>query len=447
MVSRIGVFSFLCLALTLFLVPAQAELKAGVSVADITPPTGGEMAGYGARGANVSKGVHDPLYVRTLVLRDADDALAIVTVDLAGLPNDTIRTVKRGVKNRTGIDQVMLLPSHTHSGPGPSKDFPSKEKPWLEEATQKIIDSVVNANASLTPVSYGAGQGEVREGHNRRKVNSDGSVTMFWRNEDRVSTTPVDHGLGVVQFNTLDGDPLATMVNFTCHPVILGPKNLLFSADFPGAMRPLVEQAVGGTCLYVNGACGDINPFMDKSDPEQGAFDEVEKMGKALADETIRVVKAVKMHEPNASDLTVRTEVIPVEPRWDIADPKFLEPIEKQYGKALAKAYLSRFELPMKGDLVTVTLGDDLAIVGLPGQFFVQHSLDLKARSAIPNTFVFGLCNEQLGYLPTINAASEGGYGAGGQTIVAVGAGEMFVNRALVNLYYQTNRLKDFPEL
>ena len=437
--------ALVALGVVILSVPTYAELTAGVATAEITPPTGGAMAGYSARGSNVSTGVHDPLYARTLVLDDGEDTLALVTLDLAGLRSDSVKIVKEGIRAKTGIEHVMLLCSHTHSGPGVGRDWPSKETSWLVEAEQKIIDTVVNANSSLAPVTFGVGKGEVREGHNRRSVSPDGSVTMFWRNEERAPTSPVDYELGVIRFNKLDGAPLATLVNFTCHPVVLGPKNLLISAEYPGVMRPLVEQAVGGTCLFANGACGDINPFMDKSDPEMGAFEEMAKMGRALAEEAVRVAKAVKMHVLNETDLTVRTEVIAVAPRWDMTDPKVLGFLEERYGKAVVQAYLSRFEFPMKGDLVTATLGDDLAMVGLPGEFFVQHGLDLKARSVIPNTFVFGYCNTLLGYFPTINAAWQGGYGAGEATLVEVGAGEKFINRALINLYYQTGRLKEIP--
>ena len=436
----------LVLALLAFMAPAQAELRAGVATADITPPIGGEMAGYSARGAKVSTGVHDPLSARALVLSDGEDTLAIVTADLAGLRGDSIETVKRGIKDRANIDHLMLVCSHTHSGPTPRRDFPSKEKSWLQEAEQKIIDAVVRAKASMVPVTYGVGKGEVREGHNRRKVNPDGSVTMFWRNEERAPTAPVDYALGVIQFNKLGGQPLATLVNFTCHAVVLGPENLLISADYPGVLKALVEEAVGGTCLFANGACGDINPFMDKSDPKNGAFEEMAKMGRALAKETIRVVRSIKVHESNEVDLTVRAEIMPVKPRWDVTDTKVVEALAKKHGEAAVRSFLSRFEFPMKGELVTVTLGDDLAIVGLPGEFFVQHGLDLKARSVIPNSFAFGYCNGLLGYFPTINAAWQGGYGAREATIVEVGAGETFINRALVNLYYQTGRLREIPE-
>jgi len=426
-------------------VPAQAALQAGVAKSDITPPIGGKMAGYGAR-KGVSTGVHDPLLAKALVLKDNDDALAIVTMDLAGFPRKSVELVKRAISEKTGISQIMLLCSHTHSGPTGDEDFPSAEKPWIREAEQKIINAVSEANSALVPVKYGVGKGEANEGHNRRKVNPDGTVTMFWANRERVPTSPVDHMVGVIRFEKLSGDPLVTLVNFTCHPVVLGPENLEISADYPGVMTKTVEQSLGGMCMFANGACGDINPFWDKTSPKDGAYEQMEKMGKAVAAEVIRVSKLISVHDSTEAELTAATEVVQVGPRWDINDPKIMDALAAKYPRPIVKAYLSRFKLPMEADLVTVTLGDDLALVGLPGEFFVQHGLDLKSRCVIPNTFACGYCNATYGYFPTINAAWQGGYGAKEATIVEVGAGEMFINKALINLYYQTGRLKRIPE-
>ena len=429
---------------------APAELLAGVSAVDITPPIGGMMGGYGDRAFALSTGVHDPLMAKALVLKDDDTALAIVTMDLVGVPSKSVAPMKEAIRDRTGIEQVMLLASHTHSGPDDNATFPDPDKPWVKELEQKVADAVVAACDSAAPVRYGVGKGEVREGHNRRKVNADGTCEMLWRNEERAPTEPVDYALGVIRFEKPDGAPVATLVNFACHPVILGPENLEISADWPGVMLRTMEDELGGVCMFAQGACGDINPFMDKTAPKDGGFEEVEKMGKAVAEEAIRVSKAIETHDAADARLTARTESVPIALRWDINDPEVIAAFEEKYGKLLVKMALSRFkdELggPLAGDLVTVTLGDDLAIAGLPGEFFVQLGLDLKARSAIPNTFVFGYCNKTYGYFPTINAAWQGGYGGKEATVVEVGAGEKFINTALANFYYQTDRLSRVPK-
>ena len=62
--------------------PAAAEIRVGVAKADVTPPPGVRMYGYGARGENVSTGVHDPLYAKAIVLGDGQRTATWVTMDL-----------------------------------------------------------------------------------------------------------------------------------------------------------------------------------------------------------------------------------------------------------------------------------------------------------------------------------------------------------------------------
>lgn len=428
--------------------PAWAGLMGGVAVEDITPPVGGKMAGYSARGSNVSTGVHDPLMAKALVLKDDDTALAIVTMDLGGLPAEVVDGAKQRIAGQAGIDQVMLLVSHTHSGPDGTPDFPSAEKPYIKDLENKIVAAVVAAKSSLAPVKYGAGKGRAAEGHNRRKVNPDGSVEMRWANHERVPTEPVDHSVGVLRFEKADGAPLATLVNFTCHSVVLGPENLEISADYPGVLQRTVEKELGGACMFIQGACGDINPYMDKTPPKDGGFEEAEKMGKTIAAEVVRVSKDIAMHDGTA-ELTAQTESVPISLRWDLNDPDVVAAIENHYGAMLVRARLERMKTEWAGaeaDLVTVSLGDDAALVGWPGEFFVQYGLDLKRRCVIPNTFVCGYCNKTFGYFPTVNAAWQGGYGGKEATLVAVGLGDEFLKRSLVNLYYQTGRLHRIPQ-
>ena len=90
----------------------------------------------------------------------------------------------------------------------------------------------------------------------------------------------------------------------------------------------------------------------------------------------------------------------------------------------------------------TAVINDDLAFVGMPGEIFVDFQLDLKSRSPINDTFLLGYCNGYLAYFPTIKAAAEGGYGAGSQTFVEVGAGERMIDRAVINLYTFVGKLK-----
>ncbi len=91
-------------------------------------------------------------------------------------------------------------------------------------------------------------------------------------------------------------------------------------------------------------------------------------------------------------------------------------------------------------------LNGELAIVGVPGEPFAQHALRLRQRSYLPWTLVFGYCNGHLLYFPTIEAASEGGYGADPRVSpIELGAGESMMNRALIAIYRLVGKFPDEP--
>ena len=409
------------------LLPAAAwaaELRVGVAQADITPPIGSRMYGYSARGTNVSTGVHDPLYAKAIVLDDGSTRVAVATLDLGTVTHENVTNIKAIVKEGTGIENVLCVASHTHSAPYPAADFPSEGDPWIRAAERKIAGAIVEAAGNSVPARLGVGWGEVREGHNRRRVLEDGTVEMLWANRERVPTRPVDYGLAVIRVEGLDGRPLATLVNFACHPVILGPENLEISADYPGVLARLLEEEIGGQAMFLQGAAGDINPFWDKTPPDEGAFEQTETMGSALATEALRVYREITGLRSDRR-LSFRGEIIPLAHRDDV----------------------ERKDRIFDAEINTVLLGDDLALATFPGEFFVEHGLALKTRSRIRNTLFVGYCNRRLRYFPTITAATEGGYGAAhygssSATQVEVGAGERLVNRALVNLYDQADMIQ-----
>ena len=79
-----------------------AELRAGVAKADLDPPLGIPMAGYGP--TRFSKGTLDALEARVLTLADGKRTIAFVTLDLCFTFNeaamDQIRGEVRGTRDR-----------------------------------------------------------------------------------------------------------------------------------------------------------------------------------------------------------------------------------------------------------------------------------------------------------------------------------------------------------
>ncbi|MGH9935153.1 MAG: hypothetical protein ACREAM_02850, partial [Blastocatellia bacterium] len=103
----------------------------------------------------------------------------------------------------------------------------------------------------------------------------------------------------------------------------------------------------------------------------------------------------------------------------------------------------------VRAGLTTLLINNDIAIATMPGEPFVDLQIALRDKSEIANTFLFGYTysagGEWAGYIPTIRAAAEGGYGAGYNTRIEAGAGEAMVDRAIVNIYALLGKLKDAP--
>src|SRR5438128_1410007 len=72
---------------------------------------------------------------------------------------------------------------------------------------------------------------------------------------------PFDPTVAVARIDDEHGQPLATLVNYGCHPTTAGPENRQISPDYPGVVRQVVEQALGGRCLFLQGAAGDVGPL------------------------------------------------------------------------------------------------------------------------------------------------------------------------------------------
>ena len=431
--------------------PVIGQLRAAAAAVEITPPTGSLLYGYGARGTNRSAGVHDPLYARALVLEAGGETAALVTLDLGSIRKENTLPIRQAVLDAAGFDHVLLNASHTHSAPLFEADFPSAGSPWVEELERRIAGVVLEAYAALRPARVAVGWGRASEGHNRRRVLPDGSVEMFWRNRERLPTAPLDDSVGVLAVDGADGEPIATVVNFAVHPVILGPENMLVSADYPGAMAALVAERGGGVPMLLQGAAGDINPFWDKTPPAEGGFEQVRMAGERLGQEVLRVRADLAAAEAfdDPATLSVKRHLVTLDPRWDLDSPVVEEGFRRHGLEASLQRYRARFPREREAEVNTLVLGGrgerQFALATFPGEFFVEHQLRLRAATQMPHVFFAGYTNGELAYFPTIAAAAQGGYGGREATIVEVGAGEKLVDLAAISILEQAGWLHDAP--
>ncbi len=426
------------------------RLYAGVAEVDITPwagvPLAGDIGRY--RPANL---VLDPLHARALVLRRGERTLGIVALETCMICLPFTQQVRAAAQARLGIppEALMLHAIQTHTAPGIGafmldEDFPPPPpgKEWLAGgddaydamAVGRILEALERAANDLRPVQLGAGSGiEGRFAFNRRAVLRDGSIGMPWKGwqggalgptDIAFIEGPMDPEVGVVCLRTDDLQPRALLLNYACHPVHVFPK-ILVSADWPGAWSTAMQARFGADCvpLVLNGPCGNLNPW-PPFDPDY--VEDHRVMGQALAAMTGKVLETMTFTD--AADLDWRTEILPIPFRdfdmaavarakahieagypWTDATQTAVE-MNWMFDASLYSAYLqAQREGVFSYEIQTLRLGD-IAIVGLPGEPFIEAALRLKLASPARRTYVVHLTNQYVGYIPTREALPRGGH-------------------------------------
>jgi neutral ceramidase len=400
----------------------MATLKAGAATVDITPPIGVDLCGYGAR-TGPSEGIHDPLRARALYLNCGGQAL-IVTSDLIGLDYASVAAIRESITEATGLsaDQIMVSCSHTHSGPAtPCLPTLGRVDPdYMALLLRKLASVGQMAVEQAAPAWAGHNREPVSVGFNRRE--------KPWpkMGECAAEKGTVAAAVDTLTVNSADG-PLARLFVHAAHAVTLGSDNLLISADWPGyAQRFLESLEPGAIAMFGQGCCGNIN-----SDP-RGTFEIAQSQGRTVAG---AVMKAVELsHMRNDTQVATAREQFTL----PCADPPpveeartILEQVQEQlqdareqdnYGMImmyegmvqwarwlLKMAQKQATGLAIDYEVQAIRVGD-WALVGLPGELFVEYALNIDARSPFQETAVIAYTNGVPGYIPTADAFAMGGY-------------------------------------
>jgi hypothetical protein len=165
------------------------------------------------------------------------------------------------VKCATGIPTGNVLPfcSHTHAGPVILEYYRGEGEDCVHAYAASLphlaAGAVRRALESLAPVHIAAGTGASDIAVNRDLKLPDGRIIVGCNPEGFADTS-----VGVMRIDREDGAPLACIVNYACHSTVLGPGNRLISPDYPGSTREVVEKNTGATCVFLQGAAGDMGP-------------------------------------------------------------------------------------------------------------------------------------------------------------------------------------------
>lgn len=433
-------------------------VDAGAATADLTPDGPVRRGGYGNR-AEPATGVLDPLLARVLTLTRDGRTVAMVVCDLLGVSRRLVEPARALVAERHGIpaDHVLVAATHTHAGP--EGLFTDADRPYLERGAEAIAGAVGDALATRRPVGL------------KLAIRHLDSIGRNRRDHDG----PLVRDLAVLLAAPPEAEPpVATVTAYACHATVLESDNLRISADFPGAANRFVEQALGGTSIYLQGACGDVNPVWMRHDAA-----EVARLGGIVGATTVRAaheLRPVGEHQQvvNLSwsedldaapaegrvlevDLAATQRIVEL-PRRVLGSADDLRAEAADLRAALAGAdrderrhlrpRLNRVEMELvyqpyaptepgrthKAEVQVLRLSPDVAVVGLPGEFFVEIGTEIAARAPFDHVLVAGYANNYLGYFPTAGEFDRHGYEVGCARFDPEAA-ELFVEAALDALH------------
>jgi Neutral/alkaline non-lysosomal ceramidase, N-terminal len=434
----------------------MSHLLAGVGRSDITPPPGIPQGGWGAAAHQRGLGVDMPLYATSLVLSDSHQTLAIIDIDSIGFNAEWTKRITDAVVSLTGLprEHIRLSATHTHSGPNTfrlstitvGRDMAES---YLESLPLRVAGAVWQAQHTMKPVRCGAGTGKCEMNVNRRLKLPDGQI-VIGRNWEG----PVDPTVRVIRFDDLDEKPVATITHYACHPTTMAWQCESVTPDYPGVLRATVERELGGTCLFLQGATGDVTPRRGFT----GDLRVYRQLGLMLGLEAAKVavgIETLPKDELYQGVLQSGAPIVLYEDRPTEPDPPILKIISRNL-KLPARQFRSPVELQREADVAQAELGrlrrtgtedevraataratqaswradyarqyhgqtdidwpiqgiriGSIALLSVAGEPFTEINREIVSNSPFAHTLFSGYSNGGFGYIPANTAFAEGGY-------------------------------------
>ncbi len=390
-------------------------LLAGAARRVVTPRGPVDLSGFAAR-TQPSTGVLDDIFVRALVLRQGARSAALCSLDVLGLEPGHVRALRAGLAcDGFAPEALIFCCTHTHGAPAVQhlRGCGEPSPAFVEMLLRETVRCVRDAAARLEECEALAGSAQCGLNVNRRRPGAEGL---------RLEANPQgarDPAVTALEFRRKrDGETVATVFNYACHAVVLGPENRKVTGDWPGEVCRRLEAERGGVCLFLQGCCGDLNPRL------RGGLAELDEAAGMVALEVSAALSAAStVREPRLKvwSRTVSLPLLPAPPAEEIAarlqEIRSKPPEARDYADlrdlAWGEAVLTD-PAAARREALTVEVGEmllgDAAIAWLPGEAFCETGLALRRMRPGVRLLAAGYANGNIGYIPTEEAFREGGY-------------------------------------
>lgn len=392
-------------------------IQAGFAEIDITPPLGTHKIGW--LKDIVSDHILTPLFARVALFQTASDSVAIVQLDTLFIDRPEVQAIRRSVQRAYGVpgDHIILAATHNHAGPAVARAGEvAKDVAYTAYLVSRVIAAFGQAVERLEPAQWGFGRGfEWRVAHNRRVVMRDGTARTHGTFDDPQALYlegPIDPELAVIGVRSAEtGDLLGALVNYACHPTHHGGDGAI-DAGYPGVLATALRERGCPVTLFLNGASGNVHTSdpaaggkgMSAQDAGEtlahGAWAVLQEMPCDLAPRLSGASRDIELpyHHVTADELAgqVRGGQRFIDPAiYDRAIPSLLERIEQRGTE--------------RAEIQALLLGD-CALVGIPGELFVEFGLQIKEGAHPVRALIASCANGRVGYIPTAAAFRRGGY-------------------------------------
>jgi hypothetical protein len=310
------------------------------------------------------------------------------------------------------------------------------DETFTRRVQRALVKAVREANGKLSKEDcqfyFHLGE-ENTVGQNSRQLLSDGMIYWIGPHTNFVRATgPFDPELPVLAFRDAHATLQALLFNHSTHTI--GTRETgKRSPSFYGLAGQELEAELGGVVCYLEGASGSTHNLDLKCEEMTRRIKEAVRG--ALAQAQARPVeKLAALKRPFR--FKVRTFD---EGQEDEAVSRYCRKYAGSYADTVIQVFrdMRQTLAPQRGQeretwLQTMRIGD-VAIVGVPAEYFTQLGLDIKNRSPFRYTYIAELANDWIGYLPNLEGHKLGGYQVwtGYHSYAEPGTGERIADEAV----------------
>ncbi|MGE0761389.1 MAG: hypothetical protein AB7O38_30525, partial [Pirellulaceae bacterium] len=423
-----------------WLAEAQAELRAGAAIIDVTPEKLPVLVNGGMLSRSVDT-IKTRMYARAIVVDEGGERLAMVVVDSCMMSRDLLDEAKQLAAQQTKIrpDRMLISATHAHSVPSSMGCLGTDADPqYVPYLRLKLAEAIAAAEKNLEPARVGWAVANAAEYTALRRwirrpdriaedpfgnptVRANMHAGRVW-DDVTGESGPEDPDLSMIAFQSADGHPIAVLANFSMH--YFGDAAL--SADYFGLFCEGLQRSVGepvkGRPPFVaalsHGCSGDIWRRDYTVPPSSaGADPTIESYTEGLLKIALSAFESIR-YEPGAGLAMSETRMklnyrVPDKQRLEwarrIVDAMGNRP-PKDTTEVYAREQILLDERQSTQVVVQALRIGDIAIATTPNETYALTGLKLKLQSPLPKTMVIELANGGDGYIPPPEQHLLGGY-------------------------------------